>query len=319
MKLLLSLVMAACCLTAHAQADFSHKPIRFIVPYPAGGAADAISRALGSVLTKRLNQTIVVDNKGGASGMIGATACKTAPADGYNYCMLFSDIVAINPFVFKRIAYDSQKDFVPVIHVVNVDGVVVVPTSLPANNLKELAAYAKANPGKLNWASIGVASSPHLVLEKFNKTMGTDIKHIPYQGGGPVTAALLANQVDATMSGYGLLAPHIKAGTMKALGALGAQRSPLIPTIPTLAEQGVDFTGQIWLALFAPTGTPNAQIDLLNKHINEILADPAFVAQNLTPGGYAPTGGTPKALADRVRSDQQQWGDLARSLNLALD
>lgn len=319
MKMLLSLAIAACCFTANAQTDFSQKPIRIIVPYPTGGAADTISRSLGNLLTKRLNQTIVVDNKGGASGMIGAAACKNAPADGYNYCMLFSDIVAINPFVFKRIAYDVQKDFVPVIHVVNVDGVVVAPSSLPANNLKELAAFAKSNPGKLNWASIGVASSPHLVLEKVNKSLGTDIKHIPYQGGGPVTAALLASQVDVTMSGYGLVAPHIKAGKMKALGALGAKRSPLIPDIPTLVEQGVDFTGQIWLGLFAPTGTPSAHIELLNKHINEILSDPAFVQQSLTPGGYAPTGGAPRALAERVRTDQQQWGDLARSLNLALD
>lgn len=319
MKLLISLALAASCLTVHAQADFSQKPIRIIVPYPTGGAADTIARSVGNVLTKRLNQTIVIDNRGGASGMIGATACKTAAADGYNYCMLFSDILAINPFVFKRIAYDAQKDFVPVIHVVNVDGVVVAPTSLPANNLRELVAYAKANPGKLNWASIGVASSPHLVLEKINKSAGTDIKHIPYQGGGPVTAALLASQVDVTMSGYGLVAPHIKAGRMKALGALGARRSPLIPDIPTLVEQGVDFTGQIWLGLFAPAGTPAGNIEVLNKHINEILADPAFVQQNLTPGGYAPTGGPARALSERVRSDQQQWGDLARSLNLALD
>lgn len=319
MKALLALAIAACSLTAQAQADFSQKPIRIIVPYPTGGAADAISRSLGQILTKKLNQVIVVDNKGGASGMIGAAACKNAPADGYNYCMLFSDIVAINPFVFKRIAYDVQKDFVPVIHVVNVDGVIVAPTSLPANNLKEFAAYAKSNPGKLNWASIGVASSPHLVLEKVNKSMGLDVKHIPYQGGGPVTAAMLANQVDVTMSGYGLVAPFIKAGTMKALGALGAKRSPLIPDIPTLVEQGVDFTGQIWLGLFAPTGTPAPQIEAVNKAVNEILADPTYVQQYLTPGGYAPTGGNPRALADRVKSDQQQWGDLARSLNLALD
>ena len=309
----------ACCISSHAQSDYPQKPIRIIVPYPTGGAADAISRSLGQLITKRTNQPVVIENKGGASGMIGAAACKNAPADGYTYCMLFSDIIAINPFVFKNIAYDAEKDFAPVVHVVNVDGVIVAPVAFPPNNLKDLITYAKANPGKINWASIGVASSPHLVLEKINKSAGTDIKHIPYQGGGPVTVALLANQVDVTMSGYGLVAPHIKQGTMKALAALGAKRSPLIPNIPILTEQGIDFTGQLWLALFAPTGTSPTQIEFINKLVNDILADPAYVQLNLSPGGYAPTGGTRAALAERVKKDQQEWGSLAKALNLALD
>lgn len=319
MKLLLALAFAALCTVAHAQADYPSKPLRFIVPYPVGGAADTIARHVGLVLTKRTGQTVVIENRGGGSGMIGATACKLAPADGYTFCMLFSDIIAINPFIFKKIAYDAEKDFAPVVHVVKVDGVIVAPTAFPPNTLKELIAYAKANPGAINWASIGVGSSPHLLLEKINQSAGTDMKHVPYQGGGPVTVALMAGEVHVTMSGYGLVAPHIKAGKMKTFAALGTKRSSLIPEIPTLVEQGVEFTGELWLGLFAPAGTSPAQIDVINRHVNAIIADPAFVAQNLSPGGYAPTGGAPQALTDRVRRDQQEWGGLAKALNLGLD
>ena len=319
MKMLLALAFAVVCTIAHAQADYPSKPLRFIVPYPVGGAADTIARHVGQVLTKRTGQTVIIENRGGASGMIGATACKLAAADGYTFCMLFSDIVAINPFIFKKIAYDAEKDFAPVIHVVKVDGVIVAPTAFPPNTLKELVAYAKANPGAINWASIGVGSSPHLLLEKINQSAGTDMKHVPYQGGGPVTTALLAGEVHVTMSGYGLVAPHIKSGKMKTFAALGTKRSSLIPEIPTLVEQGVEFTGELWLGLFAPAGTSPAQIDVINRHVNAIIADPAFVAQNLSPGGYAPTGGAPQALTDRVRRDQQEWGGLAKALNLGLD
>ena len=319
MKMLLALAFAVVCTIAHAQADYPSKPLRFIVPYPVGGAADTIARHVGQVLTKRTGQTVIIENRGGASGMIGATACKLAAADGYTFCMLFSDIVAINPFIFKKIAYDAEKDFAPVIHVVKVDGVIVAPTAFPPNTLKELVAYAKANPGAINWASIGVGSSPHLLLEKINQSAGTDMKHVPYQGGGPVTTALLAGEVHVTMSGYGLVAPHIKSGKMKTFAALGTKRSSLIPEIPTLVEQGVEFTGELWLGLFAPAGTSPAQIDVINRHVNAIIADPAFVAKNLSPGGYAPTGGAPQALTDRVRRDQQEWGGLAKALNLGLD
>lgn len=318
-KMIIALALAAVGLTGHAQPDYPQKPLRIIVPYPVGGAADVISRHIGQVLTRRTNQPVIIENRGGASGMIGATACKRAPADGYTFCMLFSDILAINPFIFKNIAYDAEKDFAPVVHVVNVDGVIVAPTAMPANNLRELIAYAKANPGKINWASIGVGSSPHLVLEKINKSAGVDMKHVPYQGGGPVTTALMANEVDVTMSGYGLVAPHIKGGKMKAFAALGAKRSPLIPDIPTLAEQGVDFTGTLWLGLFAPAGTSATQVNVINKLVNETLTDQTFVQQNLSPGGYAPTGGSPQALSERVRKDQQEWGSLAKGLNLALE
>lgn len=319
MKALLALAFAAVCGFAHAQADYPSKPVRVIVPYPVGGAADTIARHVGQVLTRRTGQPVIIENRSGASGMIGATACKLAPADGYTFCMLFSDIVAINPFIFSKIAYDVDKDFAPVVHVVNVDGVIVAPAAFPPNTLKEFIEYSKANPGAVNWASIGVGSSPHLLLEKINKSAGTDVKHVPYQGGGPVTVALLANQVHVTMSGYGLVAPHIKSGKMKTFGALGTKRSSLIPDIPTLVEQGVDFTGELWLGLFAPAGTSPAQIDVINRHVNAIIADPGFVQQNLSPGGYAPTGGPPQALTERVRRDRQEWGGLAKALNLSLD
>lgn len=319
MRSLFALALAALCLAAHAQSDFPSKPIRILNPYPPGGASDVIARSIGERLTQKLKQPVIVDSRTGASGMIGAAACKAAPPDGYNYCILFSDILVVNPYIYKKVAYNVDRDFVPVVDLVNIDSMVTVRSSLGINSLQELVEYARKNPGKLTWASVGQASSPHLIMEKVAQTANVQINHIPYQGAGPGTMAMLGGQIDASMTGYGNVAPYVQQGTIKPLAVLGNTRLPLLPNVPTLREEGVGFTGQLWQALFAPAGTPAQAIEVMNKTINEVLADPAYVKQHLAPLGFSVSGGSPGDLRDRVRREQGQWGDLAKALNLSLE
>lgn len=318
MKMLLPLLLALTTITAFAQADFSAKPLRIISPYPPGGAADALARQIAAPLGKRLNQSVVVENKPGAGGSIGATACKSSPPDGYTYCMFLTDIVALNPYTFKRLAYDADRDFAPVASVASLELVIVGPAAGPGT-LKEALAYAKANPGKLNWGSFGIGTSAHLLLEKIKKSAGVDIQHIPYQGGGPAVNAVLSGEVQLTMLAAAQAQPHIQSGKMKPLAALGGRRLATFPEVPTLAEQGIDFNSTLWLGLFAPVGVSAAHVAVVNRTVNEILSDPSFVQQVLVPAGYLPIPGTPQAFTERVKRDQLEWGSIARGLNLALE
>lgn len=318
MKTLLPLLMVLAVGVAHAQADFSPKPVRIISPYPPGGAADALARQIAAPLGKRLNQSVVVENRPGAGGTIGANACKSSPPDGFTYCMFLTDIVALNPYTFKRLACDADRDFIPVAAVASLELVIVGPATGPGT-LKEALAFAKANPGKVNWASFGIGTSAHLLLERIKKSAGVDIQHIPYQGGGPAVNALLSNEVQLTMLAAAQALPHIQSGKMKALAALGNKRLATFPEVATLSEQGIDFTSTLWLGLFAPVGSSPGHLATVNRNVNEILTDSAFVQQVLAPAGYLPIPGTPQSFAERIRRDQSEWGGIARGLNLALE
>ena len=239
--------------------------------------------------------------------------------DGYTFCILLSDILVIHPHLYKNLPYDVTRDFAPVMSLVNVDVIVAAAAKSPAKDLKEFATVAKNSKTPLTWGSYGNGTSAHLLLEQVSRSLGAEITHVPYQGGAPANAALLAGHVDMTLSGYGIIAQHVAAGTVKPLAALGRKRITLLPNTPTLSEQGIDFKAQLWQALFAPRGTPVAAINTVNLAINEILRDPAFVARHMTPGGYTVTGGTPADLAEIVRSDSVEWGVVAKALNIKLD
>ena len=315
LALALSLLSAACL----AQDAWPSRPIRIINPFPAGGAADVIARSIGEQLALKLKQPVVVDNRTGAGGRIGAQACKAAPPDGYTFCLLLSDILVIHPHIYKSIPYDVARDFAPVVPVVNVNTFVVVGGASPAKDLKDLAASAKAGRKPLTWSTFGTGSSAHLLLEQVSKSLGLEITHVPYQGGAPANAALLSGQVDMTLTDYGTVSQHMATGALKPVATFSKQRMPFLPNTPTLAEQGVDFKAQIWQALFAPAGTPAAAIGMVNATVNEILRDPAFVAKYMAPAGYTVTGGTPAELGENVRQDSAEWAVLARALNVKLD
>lgn len=314
------LLVLACCITTvcTAQPDYPAKPIRIINPYSPGGGSDVVTRSLGEALRERIKQPIVVESRAGASGMIGANACKNSPPDGYTFCILLSDILVINPYIYKNISY-TNADFLPITSLVNIDALVLARQKLSANNLTELVAEAKKPGSKLTWGTHGIGSSSHLLMEKMNQSQKIDLTNVPYQGSTPANVAVLADQVDVTMTAYGLVAQHIAKGSMKPLGVLGKSRVALLPGVPTLSEQGIDFKGQLWYGLFAPKGTPEAIVQLINREINVILQDPNFVAKSLAPLGFSPSGSTPAELADRVRVDSLEWGGLAKSLNLNLD
>lgn len=320
MKRVLALALAlASAAGGMAQEVYPSRPIRIINPFPAGGAADVIVRNIGEALGPRLKQPVFVENRTGAAGMIGAQACKSAAPDGYTFCILLSDILVIYPHIYKNISYDAVKDFAPVVSLANVDTIIAAGGSVPAKDLKELAAWAKASRRTLTWSSYGNGSSSHLLLEQVAKSLGVPITNVPYQGGAPANAALLAGHVDLTLSAYGNLAQQVAVGAVKPMATLNRKRLAALPDTPTLGEQGVEFKAQLWQALFAPKGTPPAAIQTINAAVNEILRDPAFVARSMAPGGYSVTGGTPAELDEIVRQDGSEWGALAKSLNLRLD
>ena len=319
MKKLLALTFCLASTLCLAQEAYPSRPIKIINPYSAGGASDVIARSIGEVLGQRLKQPVIVESRTGAAGQIGANACRSAVPDGYTFCILLSDILVIHPHLYSKLPYDVNRDFAPVVSLVNVDAIVAAGGKSPAKDLKEFAAIARNTKTPLTWSSFGNGSSAHLLLEQISKSLGVEITNVPYQGGAPANAALLAGQVDMTLSGYGIIAQHVSGGSLKPLAALGRRRIALLPNTPTLSEQGVDFKAQLWQALFAPRGTPVAAINTMNTAINEVLRDPAFVAKHMTPGGYTVTGGTPADLAEIVRSDSVEWGVVAKALNLKLD
>lgn len=296
----------------------SGKPIRIVVPFGAGGSSDSIARIIGKALETSAKRPVVVENKAGASGMIGAASCKAAAPDGSTLCLFLADIVTIHPWVFKRLPYDAEKDFVPVAFLGDPEIGIMVPSSHPARSLAELVAHSKANPGKVNWASYGVGTASHLMLDKINRTFNAGITHVPYKSVPEINAALLSNQVDVSYMGWGNYAQFVQAGKMRTIAVVGSKRARSMPDVPTLAEQGVDFRPIPWFGFFAPAGTPPAIVERFNKQVNEALADPVVLKQ-VTDQGYFPQSLSPAAFADMVRRDRVVWGEVAKGLNLNLE
>src|SRR5574343_487517 len=259
-------------MTAQAQA-WPTKPVTIVVPFPAGGGTDAFARPLTAQLTKQLGMQVIIDNKGGAGGNVGATVAARAQPDGYTF---FMGAVhhAIAPAMYPKLDYNLVNDFVPVSMIANVPQVIVVnPQKVPAKDLKEFVAYVKANPGKLNYGSAGNGTSHHLAGELFKLQTKTFITHIPYRGAGPALQDLIAGQVDMMFDGLGSSANHIKAGRIKALAVAGTQRAPGFPDIPTSAEGGVP-TYQVatWYGLWAPKGTPREVVEQMQAELKKALA-----------------------------------------------
>ncbi len=303
---------------AQAQGSYPDRPVRIIVPFGAGGSSDSIARIVGQSLERTARVPVVVENKPGASGMIGAAACKAAAPDGSTYCLFLADIVTIHPWVFRKLPYDAERDFVAVAQLGDPEIGIMVPAAHPARTLGELVAYSKANPGKVNWASYGVGTASHLVLDKINRTFNAGITHVPYKSVPDINAALLSSQVDVSYMGWGNYSQFAKAGRMRTIAVVGSQRARTMPDVPTLAEQGVDFKPIPWFGLFAPAGTPAPIVERFNKLVVDALADPGVLKQ-ITEQGYFPQPMSAAAFADLVRRDRAVWGEVARGLNLNLD
>jgi tripartite-type tricarboxylate transporter receptor subunit TctC len=319
--LLAAIALSALCASPAAlAADFASKPITLLVPFPPGGPTDAMARTLAAAAKAGLGQTVVVENKGGAGGNIGAEAVARAEADGNTVLFGTSGPLAINVSLYRKPGYDPIKSFAPVIQIGHLPNVLVVHPGLPVKNVPELIAYARANPGKLSYASSGNGASSHLAGVLFNNTAGTDFQHIPYKGTGPALTDLLGGQVAMTFTDVLTALPHIKSGKLRALGVTTIARSQALPDVPTVAEQGLaGFDVSVFFGIVAPAGTPPAVIDKLNRAFADALKQPD-VRQTLQQQGleFAPST-TPAQLAAFIQSEVAKWRVVVQKSGAQID
>jgi tripartite-type tricarboxylate transporter receptor subunit TctC len=287
-------------------AEYPTQPVRIIVGFPAGAAGDLISRAVAAHLGNDLGQQFVVENRPGASSNIATQYAARAPKDGYT---LFLGTVAntVNAAVYSKLPFDFTKDFTPMALIATVPVVLVAHPSLGVSNVKELIALAKSKPGQLNYASSGIATTPHLAGALLNVRAGIKIVHVPYQGSSPAVVDLLAGRTQIMFAPVSVVLPHIRAGKLKALAWAAPKRSSVLPDIPTVAEVGLpDLDASIWFGLMAPTGTPMPILDKLSVTLNKLLKSPTVLAQ-LEKMGYVPLGGTPADFTRYINSEIGKW------------
>jgi tripartite-type tricarboxylate transporter receptor subunit TctC len=306
--LVAALALAAACASAQS---YPVKPVRFIIPYPPSGIADVFARALADELTAKLGQTVVPDNKPGGSLIIGTDAAAKSPADGYTILLGSISSLAINVGAFKKLPYDPVKDFAPVSMAFYTPLLLVTTNEIPARDLKELIAYAKANPGKLSFASIGFGSSVHLAAEIFKTMAGIDLTHVPYKGTTVALPDIMAGRVHMMFDG-GAFLPQVKAGKVRLLAVTSPKRLENLPDTPTMSEAGVPgYEVTIWFGVVAPAGTPRPIVERLSKEIAAVVRQPAFKAR-FQDGGIIPMSSTPEEFAQTIQKDIQRWPKVLR-------
>ena len=302
------LLAGATILACTAQPVFAQgypaKPIRIIVPYPAGGGIDIMSRQIAQRLAQKFNQSVVVENKPGAGTLVAAETVARAAPDGHTLLVTTDATMTINPHLYSKLPYDPVKDFLPVTQLVLLNQLLVANANLPAGNLKELLAHAKANPGKLNYASYGVGSQPHLAMEILKSQAGVDIVHVPYKGIPQAVPAAIAGEVQLTFSGAASTQAHIKAGKLKAIAIGGTRRLSIMPDVPTFAESGFpEVPANAWFGLFAPAGTPREIVMTLHGEVTRMLKEPDYLQKEIVAKGYEVVAGTPEEFTSFLAAD----------------
>jgi tripartite-type tricarboxylate transporter receptor subunit TctC len=298
----------------HAE-TFPDKPVRMIVAFPAGGGTDIVARLIAERLTALWGQQVIVDNRGGAGGVIGTELAAHSPPDGYTIFMATLGNLSINPHLYKM-NIDTTKDFAPISNVVDVNFVLVVNPRFPARSVKELIELAKKQPGQINFSSSGVGGAPHLAGELFNQMAGVKLVHIPYKGSAPSFTDLIGGQVSLTFDSLVQSLPYIQAGKLRALAVLADKRSDLLPDVPTLSEAGVPgYNFANWFGLVAPAGVPADRIRTLNEGVRKVLAEPA-VKEQLAKMGAVPAGDTPEAFGKLIRDDSAKWAKVIKERNI---
>jgi len=303
-----------CAGIAHAD-DYPSKSIRLIVPFAAGGAVGAVARVLSTPLTASLGQSVVIDNRGGAGGVIGMDAVAKSPPDGYTLLLAHSGLTYM-PGLYRKLPFDPVKDFDGVITAVSGSYVLAVRADAPFKSVAELIAYAKANPGKLTYGSAGIGSTLHLAAEFFKRAAGIDILHVPYKGAAQATTDLVGGQVQMMFGPLVAIMPLAEAGKLKALAVTSPKRSALAPSVPTMIESGVagfEVTG--WYGLAAPAGTPKPVIDKLNAETNRALKSPDLIEQ-FRMQGYEPLGGTSDEMNAQIKADVARWTVIIRDAGI---
>jgi tripartite-type tricarboxylate transporter receptor subunit TctC len=315
---LLLLAGVMCASTAFADA-YPDKPIRLVVPFPAGGPTDMVARPLAQFLGEQLKQSVIVDNRGGAGGGIGAEVVAKAPADGYTLLMATVGTQAINATLYRKLGYDPVKDFTPISLVAAAPVALVVHPSVPVSSVAELIALAKSKPGSLNFGSAGNGTPGHLTGEMFRAATGVDLKHVPYKGSAPALSDLLGGQIQIMFDPLQSVLAQVRAGRLKLLAISSKTRSPAAPDVPTFAEAGLkDFEATAWWAVFAPASLPPAIAARLNTSINAVVKTPAFRAL-LEPQGVTVLGDSREALAQFQHSEIDKWGNAVRASGASVD
>jgi len=299
--------------------EYPTKPIRLVITYPPGGNTDLVGRALALKLGEFMGQQVVVDNRGGAGGVLGSMITAQSAPDGYTIMLGTSAGMVINPLLSRKLTYDPVKDFAPVSMVVIVPQLLVINPQLPVKNVRELIAFAKAKPGYLNAGSSGVGTPNHFGTELLKWLAGVDIVHVPYKGGAPALTDLLGGQIQMAFSSVPAVLPHIKAGRLVALGVGSAKRSPALPNIPTIAEAGVPgYEYTTWYGIFAPAKTPRTLIARLNAEIVKAMETPD-IKDRFTALGGDPDPGTPEELRAYMANESAKWAKIIKAANIRVE
>jgi tripartite-type tricarboxylate transporter receptor subunit TctC len=306
-----ALALAIAAPTFAQTSGYPDKPIRIVVPYPPGGFNDTLARTVGAKLQEAWGQSVVVDNKPGGATVIGLDAAAKAPADGYTLVILpFS--FAVNPAIFAKLPYDSQKDFAPITLAATTANLLVVPASSPFNSMKDLLAHARSKPGALSYASTGIGSSNHLSMEKFKQMAGVDITHVPYKGSAPAVTDLIGGQVQVMFDNISNVLPHVKSGKLKALAVTTPARSPLTPELATVSEAGVSgYEVGVWFGIAAPGGTPRPIVDKLNAEIVKILRMPD-VKEKFAAQGVDSIGSSVEQFQAHLQAQRTMWAKVVK-------
>lgn len=305
--------------TVQAQ-KYPERPVRLVVPYPSGASSnDILARQIAPKLTERLGHNVVVDNRSGASGNIGAELVARSPADGHTLLYGTGGLFSIGPHLYKKLAYSPDKDLAPVALVAVVPYMLVINASLPVKNLEEFIAYAKARPGKLSFASSGVGGTPHLCVEMLKMMAGIDLLHVPYKGGAPAVIDTIAGQTQVYCAGLAATMPHVNSGKLRALGVTTLKRSPGAPNMPTLDEQGLKgFDVNSWGAIFVPAKTPKHAIQKLHSTLAAVM-ETEDMRNTLIKQGMDPVFLGPQQLADLIRTESASWAKVIKTAGIKLE
>ncbi len=311
-------LLVAASLPAQAQ-NFPNQTVKIVVPFPPGGGVDVVARVIAPRLSELLGQSVIIENRGGAGGSVGATFVAQAPRDGYTLLMGTASTHGTNPNVYTKLAYDPVRDFAPVALITQAPLMLVANKDVPVKTAADLIALAKAKPDELAFGSYGTGSSNHLVAELLNSMAGIKTNHIPYRGSAPMMTDLIGGRIQFAFDGIAVTLGYIRASTVRLLGVSTAKRSPVLPDEPTIAEFAVPgFEASVWFGLFAPAGTPKAVVDLLNSKVNAALAPPE-VKESFLRVGNEPVGGGPEVLAAKVQTELQKWTTIVREKNIRIE
>jgi tripartite-type tricarboxylate transporter receptor subunit TctC len=299
--------------------DYPNQTVKIVVPFVAGGGVDVVARIVAPRLSEELGQSVIIENRGGAGGALGAAAVAQAPADGYTLLMGTGSTHGTNSNVYARLSYDPVRDFVPVVLLSSSPLLLIVPQASPAKSVGELIALGRGRPGGLTFASYGTGSINHLGAELFNSMAKIQANHVPYRGSAPAMTDLIAGRIDYMFDGVSTSLGYLQSGTIRVLGVAGPNRSPVLPDLPTISEAGLPgYDTMVWFGLFAPAGTPKPIVTLLNSKANAVLASPR-VKEGLEKLGVEPVGGGADVLAGKVQSELSKWATIVREKNIRLE